>query len=69
MKKTITPEVGSAVKDFAKKISLKLQSSDYKGLYSKQGVTDLLKGYGYPLKDGEVNDENWEEIYNILTPL
>lgn len=57
------------MKEFAKKISGKLQASDYRGLNSKQGVADLLKGYGYPLKDGELTDENWEEVYNILTPL
>jgi hypothetical protein len=55
--------------EFAKKISSKLQASDYKGLYSKEGVIALMKGYGYPLKDGEINDQNWEEVYNVLTPL
>jgi len=28
-----------------------------------------IKGYGYPLKDGEVTDGNWEEIYEILTAI
>jgi hypothetical protein len=55
--------------EFAKKISTKLTASDYKGLNSKQGVIDLLKGYGYPLKDGEITDSNWEKVYNILTPI
>ena len=57
------------MKEFAKKISTHLTSSDYKGLNSKEGVISLLKGYGYPLKDNEITDDNWEEIYNILTTL
>jgi hypothetical protein len=52
------------IKQFVKKITL--TSSDYKGLYSKKGVTDLLKGYGYPVFENEINDENWEEVYDLL---
>lgn len=52
------------IKQFVKKITL--TSSDYKGLYSKKGVIDLLKGYGYPVVENEINDENWEELYNLL---
>ena len=55
------------MKEFAQKISSKLQSSDYKDLNSKHGVAALLKGYGYPLKDGQLTDDNWEKIYDILT--
>lgn len=57
------------MKEFIKKIRKVLTSSDYKGLYSKEGVINLLKGYGYPLKDGEVSDDNWEELYNLLTDI
>ena len=57
------------VKSFAKKISNKLTSSDYRGLYSKKGVVKLLTGYGYPISEGVVDDGNWEEIYNILTEI
>lgn len=57
----------SKIKLFAKKISSRLTSSDYKGLYSKKGVIDLLKGYGYPNSENDVNDNNWEIIYDILT--
>lgn len=59
----------SKIKQFAKKISSSLTSSDYKGLYSKEGVIDLLKGYGYPNSENDVNDNNWEIIYDILTEL
>lgn len=55
------------MKEFAKKISKNLTSSDFKGLYSKAGVINLLIGYGYPVKKDDINDNNWEEIYNILT--
>ncbi len=55
--------------EFAKKISKKLTASDYKGLCSKEGVINLMKGYGYPLKEGDITDDNWEKIYEILTPI
>lgn len=57
------------MKEFAKKISTQLTASDFRGLYSKEAVSDLLKGYGYPLKENEIDDDNWEEIYDILTAL
>ena len=57
------------MKEFIKKISKVLTASDYKGLYSKEGVITLLKGYGYPVKDGEITDANWEELYNLLTDI
>lgn len=57
------------MKEFAKKISGQLTATDFKGLYSKEGVIALMKGYGYPLKDADINEANWEEIYNILTEL
>jgi hypothetical protein len=57
------------IKEFAKKISSRLTASDYNGLHSKQGVIDLLKGYGYPLKEDDVTDDNWEEIYDLLTEI
>lgn len=56
----------SRIVEFLNKISNKLLSSDYKNLYSKEGIINLLKGYGYPLKDNDVNDNNWEKFYNIL---
>lgn len=55
------------IKVFAKKISSCLTSSDYKGLYSKEGVFNLLKGYGYPIKNDDLSNDNWKEIYDILT--
>lgn len=54
------------IQTFAKKISRNLTSSDYKGLYSKTGVINLLKGYGLPLNDNDINDDNWENIYDTL---
>jgi len=55
------------IKIFAKKISGVLTSSDYKELYSLEGVVGLLKGYGYPVTTADIDDSNWEEIYDILT--
>jgi hypothetical protein len=57
----------SKIKLFAKKISSRLTSSDYRGLYSKDCVINLLKGYGYSINKDDVNDNNWEELYDILT--
>lgn len=57
------------INQFAKKISSKLNSSDYKDLYSKEGVVNLLKGYGYPIGEQDVNDNNWKEIYEMLTEI
>jgi len=54
------------MENFAKKISSHLTSADYRLMCTKEGVENILKGYGYPLKVGELNDSNWEEISNIL---
>ena len=56
------------IKEFCKKIASKLQVEDYKGLYSKEGVVNLLYGYGYPKSAlTEITESNWEELYILLT--
>lgn len=54
--------------EFAKKISPKLSVTDFGKLDSKEGIKEVINGFGYmPKNDIEsIDDENWLEVQNIL---
>ena len=54
------------IKNFAKKISSKLQVSDYKLLSTKDGEYKVLKGFGLPIDKNDINDDNRQEIQDLL---